>query len=255
MTFDCLAFYESTTNDGLLPVAPAPGEPHGYVVDGDNLQMKWAGQTLACLGISAAVANFVQFRIGTQDFPRLKWSETQTFCRDQTGGKIDPMQQNDPYWKNSLMNVDFDHGNNAQVACVVFLVSDGTPMLYFNERPSDIPKTARWVVATSVTTKTAGAWTEDIVTYTYNWNVAKYYDVYALRGHSGTGYAFRIHPQDSPYKYRPGLWAGDTKLLCDTVYSKSPMFSFSGLTPPTIDWLCSGADTTDGRVEMLIVDR
>jgi len=255
MTFDCMAFYESTTNNGLLPVAPAGGLRHGYPVTGDDLQMKLAGRILACLGISGAIANFVQFRIGSQDDNAEKWNETQTFCRDQTGGMINPMEIHYNYQKNALLNCDFDHGNNAQVASVVFLISDGKPLLWHDERPSDIPENAIWVVATGVTAGVAGTWVNDLVTYTYNFNPDKDYDVYGFRCHSPTGYAGRIHPEDDPTKYRPGYWMGDTKLLTQTIYSAKPMFTFSGLTPPTMDKLCSGTDSTTTRYEMLIVER
>lgn len=253
--FDCLAFQESTTNDGLLPVAPAGGEPHGYRVVGDTVRMKGKGRILAGIYITAAIANWIAGRVGSQDDPDLRHPQTQTFIRDQAGAIVNPMQINYPYEKNALLQCDQDHGANAQVASLIYLVSTGTPMLFFGERPNNIPRNAIWITATGVTAAIANTWVEDLVTFTYTFNVDKKYDVYGLRAFSTTGFGFRIHPQEDPTLWRAGWMMGDTNILLQTIYSQTPMFTFSGENPPTFDKLCSSTDSTASRYEMLIVEK
>lgn len=254
MTFDCIAFQESTTNNGLLPVAPAAGQPHGYLVAGDDMQMKWAGRVLMAINQTAAIANFVQARFGSQDDPALKWPESQTLVRDQTGAMVDPALLTYLFKKNAIMNCDHDHGANAQVASTLLLVSDGKPKIYIRERPTGIPDNARWIVATGATAGIANTWVEDAVTYSYSHAVDMLYDVYGIRAFEATGYGFRIHPQDEPKKYRPGWILGDTNILLQSLYTETPMISYSGRTPPLFDKLGSGTGTA-ARYEMLVVEK
>lgn len=256
MTFDCNAFQESTSNTGLQPVAPAGGERHGYIIDGDGVQMKKAGEILAMLFQTAAIANFVEGRMGPQTISKLRRSNTQSFVRQQDGAIVNPMQNMIPYIENDILNCDVDNGGVAQVESLVYLVTDGPkPLLYFGERPNDLPPNSRWIVATGVTAALANQWTPDVATYTFEFQQKKIYDVYGYRSFSPTGYASRINPQGDDQKYRPGWGMGDSNILLQTIYSKSPMYSFSGKTPPQFDKLCSGVDSTTSRYEILCVEK
>jgi len=252
MVFDLIAFHESTTNDGLLPVAPAPGGGHGYVVTGDDLEPKGDAYVLKAMMQSAAIANFIEGNFGHSGDNEPNWNRMANFVRDQTGAVIDPMGETYKMDGGEQMNCNQDHGANAQVANLILALAPSIIPIHIGNAPKNLPVGLKWITATGVTAAIANTWSPDVATYTYIFNSKKTYAIYGVAGFSTTGYAFRIDPQSLDKTFRPGWMLGDTNITCQALYTEVPMYIFNGNAPPQFQKLCSATDSSATRYFLLI---
>lgn len=252
--FDFVAWHESAARASIDAGGVAiPAGEQLYAYSGDNLQVKGQGYIIAAVARTAAIANLVDWRVGSQDDNRDKWSRSVFHKWDQTGSPQHPAIINYQFKKGAILNADANNGNNAQIEHIAAILSPNKIKLGFGSPDGlNLPAGLTWVPYTGVTAAVANTWSPDAATTTYLYNRDKNYDIHGILGWSTTGYGFRIIPKSGDTSKRPGWELGDTDLLSQALFSESPMHTFKGDQPPSFEKLCSGTDSTATRYAILI---
>lgn len=251
--WDLVAFHESVACNGLDYKAPAAGETY-YTVNGDDLKTRGSGAVKFASCITAAIANFDEWRFHRTLDP--DWVHTRMFHRDQTGAlsNNDVMYLNYLFGNNENIRAQADNGNNAQVESIALGMAYGMDPMFSVGMPTfQIPEGAAWVQGTGATTVTANTWSNATITWAKNFKQEATYRILGMVGYSATGYLGRFKfKADSPTKgFAPGGFIGDTAILSLPCYAK--FGSFKGANPPSVEMLCSAGDTAQ-YIDMLVIE-
>lgn len=244
MPWDLNIFYESAARNGLDGIAAINQD--GVVTSGDDLEVRGAGAVHMATCITAAVANFDEWRFHRSLDPN--WNHSRTHFRDQTGAvDLHNIQfLNYPFQSGDVLRAQADNGNNAQIEAVLLAcVYGGNPMLSVGVPRFDIPAGAKWVNGVGGTTITAGALSNCTITWSESFNKDQVYQVLGMVGYSATGYAARLRYRGkSPaIGYFPGVPVGDTSILNQPIYGN--FGAFVGDQPPNVEFLGSAGDTAE----------
>ncbi|GAH14235.1 unnamed protein product, partial [marine sediment metagenome] len=207
------AFHNSASRAGLIAIPPETTlDGHHFTpVSTNYAQVAYSGVISRVAFRTAAIANYAQGRIRNRS-KMLNWAHTRKVT-DQTGqliGREDFAPVNIPFKDGNLLEAQADNATNAQVESAIFLHGLGR-VNFFSEPPIDaIP-----VDFTATTALVANVFSNPgLVTWSYEFDAEKTYDVVGLLGHSATGYALRLLHKSAPWNsWRPGVLSGDTNVL------------------------------------------
>lgn len=246
--WDLVAFYESAARNGLAGIAAIEHDEH--IVSGDDLEVRDNGFVAMVQCVTAAIANFDEWRFHRSLDPN--WVHSRSAVRDQTGGvdygRVRFLKY--PFNDGDVLNVEADNTNNAQVEAALLALAYGVdPNL--TQMPNALPVGARWVLATGATAAVAGAWKKSTTTFSESFDKNKVYKILGMLAYSDTMYACRLqHRSGDMVEHRPGVPGGDTAILCSPLYGY--FGSFKGDKPPQLEVLASGTDAAQ-YAELLIL--
>jgi len=250
MPWDLNVFYESGARDGLAGIAAIAQD--GIVTNGDDLEPRGDGTVILGTCVTAAVANFDEWRFRRTLDPN--WIHSRTAYRDQTGAvdERNLLFLNYPVKSGDVLRAEADNGGNAQIeAALLAIAYGGDPALSVGIPRIAIPPNARWVNGVGATTVTAGALTPCAITWSETFDKDRVYQVLGMIAYSATGYAARLRyrGKSAAVGWFPGVPAGDTAILAQRFYGN--FGSFYGDQPPQAELLCSAGDTAQ-YVELLV---
>lgn len=238
------AFYASAAKSGLTQVVPLADE--AYTIDSTNY-MKYddAVKVIGFWNRTAAIANFVQGGLNTAP-QRGGNPDISIVGTDQTSALLD--QQMVPVCidlpPSKKLGYQADNGNNAQVEAGLVLIGIGGKgkLIEAREVLAKYGGSGKLRTATGAggTALTGGAWTASAITWGFDFDDEKEYQVLGMAYQAATGYAGRLILPGSNYEV--GVPAGDTKAVArHWFFEDGPIFS--GSTPPTqLRGLSSGND-------------
>lgn len=242
MPWDLNIFHESAARNGLAGIAAITQD--GVVTSGDDLEVRDKGSVVMATLVTAAVANFDEWRFHRSLDPN--WHHSRTSFRDQTGAvdlhNIDFC--NYPFESGDVLRAEADNGNNAQIESAILALAYGSdPMLSVGIPKIGLPPNAHWINGVGGTTVTANALSAATITWSESFNKDQVYQVLGMIAYSATGYAARLRyrGKSKAVGWFPGVPAGDTAILAQRFYGD--FGSFAGDQPPNVEMLCSGADT------------
>lgn len=251
--FDTYAFYESAAKNGMSLVAAAAGHKKG-VVSGDNIEITTPGRIFRGECISAAIANAVQFKVGKNNDVNQALRSRAGFIRDQT----DICRQlgicDYPVKAGEILNGYADNGNNAQVECILFMVSNGDSIPQFSDKPiAPIPPGAFTIDLIGGTAAVAGTWTPSATTTSAILERNAIYKILAFGAQSATMYACALESQGKSDQvgFYPGVPGGDLPGEAVLWYSDS-WPTFEGANLPKLVPLCSGTDAAQYGTALII---
>lgn len=234
MPWSLLAFYKNGAKNGYTALVPV-SDVTQYIIDATNYaKFSRPGKIgYACFRTSA-IANFVSGRLRKttmRDYVSMHIGIDQT--RQLKGNDFLPIDID--ITADDLVEAQADNGNNAQIEACFMTFGDAQ---FFNS----VPPGAKPYTFSASGTLSAGAWSDvGTITWGKTFNKDKIYQVVGLSGHSATAYALRL--VYSNHNWRPGVLAGDNAQLCAEYFAD--FGSFKGNSPPSIEFLSSGADTAE----------
>lgn len=251
--FDIYAFYESAAKNGLTAVAAAAGHKKG-VVSGDDIEITQAGRVFRAECISAAIANAVQYRLARNNDTNQAVRSRAGTIRDQTDICRQLAICDYPVKSGEVLNGWADNGNNAQVECILFMVSDGDSIPKFQDTPiAPIPPGAFLIDLIGGTAAVAGTWTPSATTTSAKLVRNQKYKILAFGAQSLTMYACALETQGKleGQGFYPGVPGGDLPGEAVLWYSDA-WPTFEGASLPKLVPLCSGTDAAQYGTALII---